>query len=126
MRQMGVDSSAPHGHFPPASLTCASTVDEPSRRATTSARVRQGFTRNMNEVANLPVALVRTVLAWLAVPADAVTRIHAVRGNWRPTTVSGVTRVARRIGRDAPEAPEEAPSSAAAAKIGNSLRTPKV
>jgi hypothetical protein len=115
----------PHGHFPPETFSCASTVDEPALRATTRALVRQAFTRIANEVANLPVALVFTVLVWLAAPAVAVTRIHMVRGNWRPTTVSGVTRVARRIGRVAACVPE-ALSSAAAATIGNSLRTPKV
>jgi hypothetical protein len=102
---MRVDSSAVdivltrQRHFPPETLSCASTVDEPTRRATTSALVRQGFTRKANEVANRPVALVRTVLLWLAAAAEAVTRIHTPRGNWRPTTVSGVTRVARRMGR---------------------------
>src|SRR5439155_16543725 len=81
-------------HLPDDTFSCASTVDEPTRRATTSALVRQGLTRKANEVPNVPVVLVRTTLLWLAVPAEAVTRIQAVRGNCRPTTVSGVTRVA--------------------------------
>ena len=35
---------------------------------------------------------VRTIFVWFAPPAEAVSLIRWTRGNWTPTTVSGVTR----------------------------------
>jgi len=42
-------------HLPDDTFSCARTVDEPTRRATTRALVRHGLTRNANEIANPPV-----------------------------------------------------------------------